>query len=158
MRSGMDVGGDDQEEDEGSEAAATGPNDTSLGRVRVHIDAVLQPDSVYREGVHRDLDELRSTISARSNKATMLICGSILEAVVLDVLARRPDKVAPFDKQRKFPDRMSLAELIYIVGKPELLDGRNALLTASATGTASAITNHRDLIHPQREVRERIRV
>lgn len=99
----------------------------------------------------RDLLELEDALAREAWKSSLLLCGSILEAVLLDVVGRRSDLAAPYLKKRRFPDDASLGDLIAIAGDYDLL-------STIAKGLAGTITEHRDLIHPHAEVRGGMKV
>lgn len=99
----------------------------------------------------RDLNELGQSLSSECWKAALLLCGSILEAVLLDVVGRRSDLAAPYRKKWSFPDDASLGDLIAIAGDFDLL-------STTAKGLAGTITEHRDLIHPRAEARGGMKV
>jgi hypothetical protein len=58
--------------------------------------------------VERDLAELRTAYENRQHKTTMLPCGSILEAVLIDALQIRvePRERVPIEGQAEIPRRV----------------------------------------------------
>jgi hypothetical protein len=121
------------------------------------IDEIVESDEI-RQIVVRDIAELRSAIRARLSKSTLLLGGSILEGVLIDILDRNRALAATYLKRRRFPEDASLQDLIAIAGDPALLDAPRFLLTPTSAALAQAVTDHRDLIHPHAEARGHIRV
>lgn len=116
-------------------------------------------DGILRDIIERDLAELETAIRNGLNKATLLLCGSILEASLIDVLDRRHDIASSlFLKKRKFPDDASLDDLLGIAGTKDLPGDGLRILTETAVSLGCAVKDHRDLIHPHREVRSGIKV
>lgn len=115
-------------------------------------------DGVLRDIVERDLAELETAISNGLNKTTLLLCGSVLEASLIDVLDRRRDIASTFLKRKKFPDEASLDDLLSIAGTENLPGDGLRILTETAISLGIAVKDHRDLIHPHREVRSGIKV
>lgn len=105
--------------------------------------------------VARDLGELDSAVRAANVKSAVILAGSILEAVLLDVLGRNEHEA----RQRlgkKWPDRASAMDLITAASAITvvLLDASTAPLLPPLTGKKGAVVvDHRDLIHPRAEVR-----
>lgn len=108
--------------------------------------------------IERDLRELAAAAPAGLWKSCLLLCGSILEAVLLEVLDRRRDLAQPYLKKKQFPDDANLHQLIEIASDIALIDGQRSLLSTTAAGLAGTITEHRDLVHPHAELRGGIRV
>jgi hypothetical protein len=105
--------------------------------------------------VARDLAELDAARVAHAAKASILLIGSVLETVLLDVLSRNEGEM-----RRRFPktwpDRVSLGQLLEAAGSlPVALgDGSVVSLLPPLTGKkGTVVTDHRDLIHPRAEVR-----
>lgn len=116
-------------------------------------------DQDLTEALRRDLRELEAAAGNGLWKCSLLLCGSIVEAALIDVLDRRRDLATPYLKKgRKFPEDASLHDLIAMAGDDELIGGGNRLLSDTAVGFAKTITEHRDLIHPHAEVSGHIRV
>ncbi len=120
--------------------------------------ATLVESEEVREIVVRDVAELKSALRHGMAKCALLLGGSILEAVLVDVLDRNRALASSYLKKRRFPDEASLPDLIAIAGDPTLLESPRHLLTPTSAAVARAVTDHRDLIHPHAEARGRIRV
>lgn len=101
--------------------------------------------------VKSDLRELDGALRHRLHKSAVLLCGSILEAVLIDVLDRRRDLASSYLKKKKFPDDASLDDLL-------LVAGNEGLVSETARQVGVAVKDHRDLIHPHRQARERVAV
>ncbi len=120
-------------------------------------------DEKLKAVIERDLLELDRVRAAGADKAVLLLSGSILEAVLLDVLGRNKgvaQSLLPKGKKH-WPDDASLPVLIGIAQavRVRLPDGSTAtILSPTVTPLAHGLTDHRDLIHPQAEIRERIHV
>jgi len=112
--------------------------------------------------VRRDLAEIAAAAEARTYKATLLLAGSILEGILVDVLSLNAPVARSFLPQRRiWPDDASLPQLLEIAGDVEMtLDGATTkgILSKTTLQVAAAITSHRDLIHPRAEIRDRIPV
>ncbi len=96
--------------------------------------------------VQRDLAELERALAAGLHKSTMLLAGSITEAILLDVCNRNPPVAAGYLKQaRDYPEKASLDHLIDIAqGEGILVDIADKM---------AVVRSHRDLIHPECERR-----
>ena len=121
------------------------------------IAAVVVNDAL-REIVTRDVVELVSAMRAGLAKCTIILGGSLLEAVLIDVLDRNRAVASSYMRKRRFPEDASLFDLINIAGDQRLLESPRYLLSPTSVAIAKAVTNHRDLIHPHAEARGRIRV
>jgi hypothetical protein len=81
----------------------------------------------------------------------MLACGSVLEAILLDVVGRNAVIAKTYRKKLQFPDDFSLTDLIDVAVHEDLLP-------SSVAKMAGSITEHRDLIHPAAELRGDVKV
>ncbi len=112
-------------------------------------------DAELARMVARDLAELDSAVRAANVKSAVVLAGSILEAVLLDVLGRNENEA----RQRlgkRWPDRASGADLIATASGITVVlpDGTTRPLLPPLTATKGGVlVDHRDLIHPRREVR-----
>ncbi len=105
--------------------------------------------------VARDLGELDSAIGAANIKSAVILAGSIVEAVLLDVLARNEHE-ARLRMRKRWPNNVSAKELIDVASSIQvaLPDGTTPALLPPLTGKKGFIViDHRDLIHPRAEVR-----
>ncbi|MBX7192623.1 MAG: hypothetical protein K1X94_11225 [Sandaracinaceae bacterium] len=108
--------------------------------------------------VKRDLEDLAVSAANGAWKPCLLLCGSILEGVLVDVLDRNRAVAGTYMGKKRFPEDASLNQLVVIAADPKLLDDGGFLLSSTAAGLAGTITEHRDLIHPHAQVRGRINV
>jgi hypothetical protein len=145
----------------GSPSAETDAQESRATGVDLHgldnIEALIESDEI-RDIVVRDLIELQAAIRFGLAKCTLLLGGTILEAVLVDVLDRNRALASSYMKKRRFPEEASLPDLIAIAGDAALLDAPGHLLTPTSVAIATAVTDHRDLIHPHAEARGRIRI
>jgi hypothetical protein len=121
------------------------------------IEGLMESDEM-RAIVIRDLAELKHAIRFGLAKSILLLAGSILAGLLVDVLDRNRAVASSYMRKRRFPEDASLPDLIGIAGDATLLDANRYLLTPTSTALAKALTDHRDLIHPHAEARGRIRV
>ena len=133
------------------ESRATSPDLRELDNI-----ARLIESEEIRGIVVRDIVELKSAVRFGLAKCILLLGGSILEAVLVDVLDRNRALASSYLKKRRFPEEASLPDLIAIAGDPMLLDAPHHLLTPTSAAVAKAVTDHRDLIHPHAEARGRV--
>ncbi len=124
---------------------------TNLGFLGEH-------DAKLRTIIQSTLTELEGALAAGLSKASILLAGSILEGVLVDVLDRRRDLASPFLKKRKFPDEASLEDLLKIAASPDLVGGQRTILSATAIAAGIGLKEHRDLIHPHRQLRDDVEV
>jgi hypothetical protein len=105
--------------------------------------------------VARDLGELDSAVRAANVKSAIILAGSILEAVLLDVLGRN-EHIARQILGKKWPDRASAMDLIAAASAISVVlpDTTTTPLLPPLTGKKGVVVvDHRDLIHPRAEVR-----
>lgn len=110
--------------------------------------------------LERDASEVAICLHSGAYKAALILCGSILEGVLVSVLSQnapRADaefKLRKGNQRRSFPEDASLPELVWLARKPDLSAGLRPLLGEVQRDLAHLITAHRDLVHPHAEVRE----
>lgn len=110
-------------------------------------------DRPLAEMVTRDLLELDSSVNGQ--KGSLMLIGSILEAVLLDVLSRN-EILARRALGKNWPDKASLRQLLAVVAgtRVQNSDGGAQFLLPPLTATkGNVVVEHRDLIHPRAEVR-----
>jgi hypothetical protein len=111
--------------------------------------------------VRRDIADLGQAAISGLHKPALLLCGSIMEAVLVDVLDRNPAVAQSFMKNGKgWPDDASLPVLISISEaiKVRVATTEKHILSKSAAGMVDCIKDHRDLVHPRAEVRDSMKV
>lgn len=113
------------------------------------VDASLDfmKDADLRRIVERDLEELAGALKGGLFKTVGILCGGILEAVLIDVLERKASIAQSYMGQnKKFPADASLDKLVEI-GAGE------GLLEPQAVTMVGQVRDFRDLVHPDRERR-----
>ena len=108
-------------------------------------------DADLRSIVDRDLDELDAAIRAGLHKCSAILAGSIVEALLIDMLDQNRAIASSHLKRKKFPEEASLGELVTIATAEGLLE-------AMATGLVEHLKDFRDLVHPDRERRTKPKV
>jgi tetratricopeptide (TPR) repeat protein len=97
----------------------------------------------------RDLQEAAFALLTRSYKATQVMCGSIIEAVLLDKLSSQGrSKYQCADNKTRSINRMSLTDLLFVSLQEKLIDEQ-------LYHFAHALRGYRNLIHPGVEQRGR---
>lgn len=129
---------------------------TSLAELRDRLGWLREPELVAI--VQRDIDELEGALTTGLHKTAIILAGAVLECVLIDVLDRRRDLASPYLKKRRFPDDASLDDLIAIAGDADLVGDGHVLLGQTACQVGVVVKDHRDLIHPHRELRMGTRV
>jgi hypothetical protein len=119
-------------------------------------------DPNLRVVIDRDLLELSKAMAGGMYKTILLLAGSVVEAILLDVLDRNAvvAKTHLRGKQR-WPDDAGLAALVGMARDTtvQLADGSTRpLLTMTSAAVANGIKDHRDLVHPYAEIRDAIEV
>lgn len=136
-----------------------------LGKLRAEIDAseantILQKqdfkfvlDPAIRKILERDYDEIQRALVSCCWKSVIILAGSTIEAILLDLLKRHEVKAkastkAPTSK----PDltRWDLADLISVCVDLKLISGGVENLSNSVRG-------YRNLIHPGNEIRNQLK-
>lgn len=112
--------------------------------------------------IGRDLNELDMVATTYGMaKSALTLAGSILEALLIDVLSRNEAiSKSLLPKPQKWPDRVSLQDLIGVASKIEirLPGGKRPLLSVPTQKRAISINEHRDMIHPFAEQRAMCRI
>src|SRR6266849_1084576 len=136
------------------EVATPGP----VQQLLVELDQNYSMSTALRAILRRDAQELERVRSAGGDKSVLLISGGILEGVLIDVISKRPDLAQPlFEKvkkgNRRFPDEAGLRDLLDLATSAELAPNCGPLLSDQVSKLGESVIDHRDLIHPHREVR-----
>lgn len=120
----------------------------------VLIESYEHSDSL-RAILIRDAQEVELCRTAGAHKAVLLLCGSILEGALVQLLTQNQalaEAGYPRSGRGRFPDDASLGELLGMALKP-LGDGLAPLLDQKHASLVATVIDHRDLIHPHRETR-----
>lgn len=134
-------------------AAFDVPRDVADSLAEVRATALdFVSDAELRAIIERDLGELSDAVNNGMHKSTALMAGSIVESLLLDVAALRPDLADSYlPKNKKFPADASIDHLVAIVVGEGMLD-------KAAHQLVTTVKDYRDLIHPDRERRVRAKV
>jgi hypothetical protein len=97
------------------------------------------------------VDEINLTHDAGAYLATMILCGSVLEVMLLDIAEQIPGKLQFASSSKNWADRTALAQVI------SEFHGLG-LFTSPAKALSVAITDHRDLVHPNRRRKTNVRI
>lgn len=100
-------------------------------------------DSVFQEILRRDYNELKKCHEAGAAKSILVLCGSILEAMLSDYFCENlpPNETKATILQKTLGTLLDLAETSLII-------------TKSDKNLATVIKDYRNIIHPGREVRK----
>lgn len=108
-------------------------------------------DAPLKEFMARDWHEVQIAHEAEAWKACLVLCGSLLEAMLLDVVKYIGDKlkIPTGENIPKDSDKWSLIHLI-------LLAKENGFISGPAASFAEGLRDFRNLIHIDRQVRENV--
>lgn len=96
----------------------------------------------------RDLKEASVAVLSGSNKSVLILCGSIVEAILLDkVVNKNIKRYSVANGQMKNINRMDLGDLLYVCYNEKII-------SESAYHLAHALRGFRNLIHPGVEQRK----
>ncbi len=148
---------------EGREPSAIprGGKDRRLGALLGDLEKSYSMDAALAEILRRDANEIESAREAGLHKSVLVLGGSILEGALVDVLDKRRDlaealfkRVRKGNANKRFPDDASLPDLLAVATSDQLASGLVPLLGRALGPVAQTVIDHRDLIHPHREVRQ----
>ena len=91
------------------------------------------------------LREIEVTMRAGASLATMILCGSFVETMLLDLAEQIPNKLA-FTSKPNWTEKVSLKEI---------LDELHDVGLVGDTQRAVAVADHRDLVHANRRRRQK---
>ena len=108
-------------------------------------------DTSLRDILQRDYQEIQRAYIAKSNKATIILCGGAIEALLLSALQSRADEARAASRRPKNDDltRWDLADLIAVARELEVV-------SAGVERLATPVREYRNLIHPGNEIRNRL--
>jgi len=101
--------------------------------------------------IERDYEEVQKTMVAGAHKATVVMCGSIMEALLLDALSKDEPKARGSSKAPASPVKKWRLETLIDVA----ID--LGIIGPGADKLSHSIRQYRNLIHPSVEVRSRLK-
>lgn len=116
---------------------------------------IANPD--LRPIIERDYEEILRCLGAKAYKAATVMCGSVMEALLLDALLADEPKAkqsaeALTDKGGKVPKDLGKWSLRLMIAVAQDLQ----ILPAAILGMSDPIREYRNLIHPAVEMRKKI--
>ncbi|MBU2463481.1 MAG: hypothetical protein KKG02_03430 [Candidatus Edwardsbacteria bacterium] len=122
-------------------------NTLFFDEVKGVLELIKEPK--LRDSIESDLKELGMARDLPVPKIKIIMCGIIVESLLLDILNRRPDIAQTYlQNHNKWPDQASLDKMLYIANKEGLI--------TETSDIVKSIKNHRDLVHPYRAVNTNI--
>lgn len=106
-------------------------------------------DSTLRDFVARDWHEAQVVYKAEAWKACVVLCGSIVEAMLLDVVTYALKNLRIPDGIPKDTSKWRLAHLIELAKANQFLSG-------AAASFANGLRDYRNLVHLDKQVRENL--
>ncbi|MBP2635505.1 MAG: hypothetical protein H6Q72_1412 [Firmicutes bacterium] len=100
--------------------------------------------------VKRDLNELKAALNANSIKSVLVLSGSILEGILLDILLTKRSEAEPHHPKSLPLEKWQLSEIIDIAGKLSILP------TEAIAKFSHGVREFRNLIHPGRELKDNL--
>jgi len=115
-------------------------------------------DKHLRAIATQDWSETKLCFTAKAWKYTVIACGSVLEAILLDALLGKPDEAYAAYKANH-PDRARSKDLLRW-GLDDLVDAaeKMKLIDEASFHLGHALRLHRDLVHPGRQLKEPVEV
>jgi len=118
----------------------------------IERDFAFVTDGELRAICQRDYEEVQRVEIAGAHKATIVLCGSLTEALLLEVIQIEEAKARASSKAPKRPlERWDLHDLLEVAIDLGLINPGAAVL-------AKGIKDYRNLIHPGKEVRTKFHV
>ena len=113
-------------------------------------------DNKLRELIEKDWKEINSVFYAGAWKSCVLLCGSVLEGILINELSKvlqRANVEYQNQKKKNAPtlDRWDLIDLVDVANKLNVFSKRTFYLT-------HAIREFRNLIHPGKQLREHLEI
>lgn len=137
---------------------------SAVGKLKAAIDA-SEPTPIFQEQdfkfvtdpeirkiLARDYEEIQRALVSNCWKSVIILAGSAIEAILLDLLERDPAKARASTKAPREPDlkKWDLADLIKVSVDLKLVtDGIEKL--------SNPIREYRNLIHPGNEIRKKLK-
>lgn len=111
-------------------------------------------DPLLRDQLEKDWDEVQRVRGVKAWKSCVILCGGILEGMLLDVLKRDQQRARSAHQKRKgkeVPD-LDQWDLVDLVNVAKDL----GMLSKSAEYLGHGLREFRNLIHPGKQVREKV--
>ena len=107
-------------------------------------------DPRLRAVLERDSFELQQVFAAGHWKSSMILSGGVIEGILMDLLANRPETFTAAEAPKKNDiTRWTLDELIRVALALSAVNGAVGRLSHS-------VREYRNLVHPGREIRENL--
>ncbi len=123
--------------------------------VKVLLDTIVNND--MKECIYQDIRDIENCISAGAWKPAVIMCGSVLEAIISDWLGHVNENDVKKAFQEIYPNKtikkvakFTLEELIDVAEKIGLIHGYHATIS-------DGIRNFRNLVHPNITLRQQIK-
>ncbi|MCK4642535.1 hypothetical protein KAU32_02740 [bacterium] len=111
----------------------------------------IQDESI-KEIVQRDISELNKMISLNCCKGILILTGSIIEAILLDLLMKNSTKMR--DAKTKKSTKLEVWTLENLIDVSEEL----GLIDFGVKGFSHSLRHYRNLIHPGKEIRDKLTI
>jgi tetratricopeptide (TPR) repeat protein len=133
----------------GVASAITPESLTAIGYTLDVLDALKKVSSIELQAIlRRDIREAALSLLTRCFKTTLVLSGSVIEAILLDrILAKGLTKYAMKNAHNESIQRMALDDLLYVAKNEGIIDDQTYHL-------AHALRGFRNLIHPGVEDRK----
>ena len=104
-----------------------------------------------KELLLKDLEECAICIATNQNKAAIILCGSIIEAVLMDCIINKNIKKYKIKGITKDVKNMGIADLLSVAEKEKMI-------TRTTYNLSSVIKDYRNIIHPSNLLRKNFKI
>ena len=108
-------------------------------------------DSELKDLLVSDLEECAICIATKQNKSAIILCGSIVEAVLMDTLLNRNIKKYTIKNKSKNIKDMSLNELLEVANSEKII-------SKITYNLSHVIKDYRNIIHPSNSIRNSFKI
>ena len=109
-------------------------------------------DEEIRGIIKRDYREVQKLVAVEAHKAILILCGSLLEALLLDAVKNEQSKGRHSSKApRNQPDDWYLSDLISVAVDLDIVNPGVDMLS-------TAVREYRNLVHPSREIKSKLMI
>lgn len=108
-------------------------------------------DSELKDLLVSDLEESAICIATKQNKSATILCGSIVEAVLMDTLLNRNIKKYTIKNKSKNIKDMSLNELLEVANSEKII-------SKITYNLSHVIKDYRNIIHPSNSIRNSFKI